>query len=833
MGLTKEIEDLIEQKAEDFAISKAFKAAIGEYLGGLHKIFEAKQGKDFMVPHTKQLDEFLSLMYKTLIRRAFGNYLPMRNNIPITLVALGSYGREQLSVYSDIDLMICYEDVEGYNLKPLIEKLLYMAWDSGLKLGHRVHTVDELVEVAKEDITIKTSLIESRFIYGSTFVWHNIESQIVKIRHNDAKYFVLEKMAEARKRHKKYTRSMQPNIKEGFGGLRDAQLVFWLANSIYGINNLKDLRGELFSEALYKDYRTSLEFLYRIRTALHLVAGKKQDVLVLEYIPEIAKRLDISDHMSLVADTLRSMHKIARFSYMISYQLSRYYLFERKNIAVCRANRVDKYLYYDGNLLMYSFKKYMSFKEFKEMLIKLPDVVFTADAGLIHALHEIRHDELDDEELVELARVLLRREHLFSVLQLLYEVSLVHYVFPPLKKVMFLAQFDGYHSYPVDIHSIKSIKALENIESDFIRNLYEGCSDEDKVLLKLVVLLHDSGKGRKRDHHEVGVKLFSVFAKSLGLSEEQIRVGQILILHHTFMSRVAFREDFDNERILFAFTSIVKEKKILDMLYVLTYADINAVSKDAYNSFNADMLHELYLHSSDALNNIELLGEASKRAKKEKSLSKLDDFQSLNRATKRKILSIKSNLFFIKFRPEKILQLSLSAADTKEYKYKIENDSYLRIEIFRKIPLNISYLLNKLSYLEITSMDIFSLFDDIKYFNLTFAGTVEDNHLDVIEKIIADSFDMNRQVIPPKIVIKKDEISFDCNHSKTYAKLQLNTSNQEGLLAFVMHKMDDNDIEIATAKVYTTKRAAKDLFLIEKRGSFCDNLDYISSILTN
>jgi len=832
MPLTAEIEDLIEQNAEDFAISKAFKNAIGEYLGGLHKIFEDKQGKDFMVPHTQRLDAFLSLMYKTLLRRAFGNYIPMRNNIPIALVALGSYAREQLSVYSDIDLMICYEDVEGYNIKPLIEKLLYMAWDAGLKLGHRVHTVDELTEVAKEDITIKTSLIESRFIFGSTFVWQNIQGQILKIRHTDAKLFVLDKMSEAQVRHKKYNRSMQPNIKEGFGGLRDAQLVYWLAKVIYGINNLKELSGQIFSETLYKEYRTSLEFLYRVRTALHLVAGKKQDMLALEFIPEISKRLNIFDQRQLVSKTLQAMHVIARFSYMISHRLSRPYQYEQTNIIRCRSQIIGENIYYDGTFLYHSFKHKMNFSELRDLLIKLPDITFTADAGLIHALHEIKPNELQPHELSLLVRTLLHRNNLFSVLQLLYEVGLVSSLFTPLKRVMFLAQFDGYHEYPVDIHSIKSVKALENIRSDFIKKLYDGFNSTDRALLKLVVLIHDCGKGRRRDHSEVGAKLFSIFAKTLGFSDEQLRVGHLLILNHVVMSSVAFREDFDNERILFGFTSIVKEQKILDMLYVLTYADINAVSHEAYSSFNANMLNELYLHSSEALNNQEMVDEAVKRARKERSLAKLDGFIELNKVTKKKILSIKSNLFFIKFRPSKILKLSLKAKDIEDYKYRIKNESYLNIEIFRRKPLNISYLLNKLSYLNITSMDIFSFFDDIKYFNLTFENTVDNDHIGIVEQIVNDSFDMNSQVELSNVIIKREEIIIDCEHSKSYAKLQLNTSNQEGLLGFAMHRFDESDVEIATAKVHTTKRTARDLFLIEKRGSFCHNPEEIIALLT-
>ncbi|HHH72663.1 MAG TPA: hypothetical protein ENL04_02420 [Sulfuricurvum sp.] len=146
--MNEDIESLIEANASDFEISKRFKQAIGNYLDSLPQLFEKTQGKDFLVRHTKALDQFIVQMYKTVLRRMFGNYLPMRNAIPIALTALGSYGREQLCVHSDIDLMIVYAPQEGYNSEAIIEKFLYLAWDAGLRLGHRVHKTTELFAAA-------------------------------------------------------------------------------------------------------------------------------------------------------------------------------------------------------------------------------------------------------------------------------------------------------------------------------------------------------------------------------------------------------------------------------------------------------------------------------------------------------------------------------------------------------------------------------------------------------------------------------------------------------------------------------------------------------------
>ncbi|MEJ2373646.1 MAG: DUF294 nucleotidyltransferase-like domain-containing protein [Sulfurimonas sp.] len=229
MDILLQIEDIIEKNGSDFELSKLFKQYIKEYKDSLHELFEKNQGKDFLVRHTKKLDSIIELMYKTVLRRTFGNYLPMRSSIPIAIVALGSYGREQLCVHSDIDLLIVYEDVHGYNSELIIEKLFYLALDAGLKLGHRVHEVQDIFKASNEDITIKTALLEGRFICGSSFTWHATSRELSKMRHYNQKEFILSKIEEAQQRRRRFSISMEPNIKEGVGGLRDAQLIFWVA----------------------------------------------------------------------------------------------------------------------------------------------------------------------------------------------------------------------------------------------------------------------------------------------------------------------------------------------------------------------------------------------------------------------------------------------------------------------------------------------------------------------------------------------------------------------------------------------------------------------------
>ncbi len=239
--LKSEIESLLYENASDFEIAKVLKKDIKEYFETLEETFATSGGKDFLVKHTKKIDTILKIIYRVSLQSMFGDYTPMKNAIPIGLIALGSYGREQLCVYSDIDLMIVYKDIPGYNIKELIEKILYILWDTGLKLGHRVHTVEELYDVSKTDITIKTALIESRFIEGSHFIWTETQNALSCIQHDGIKDFIEQKLEEQAKKHKKFPLTMEPNLKEGVGGFRDANLVFWIGKVLYHVNAIKDL----------------------------------------------------------------------------------------------------------------------------------------------------------------------------------------------------------------------------------------------------------------------------------------------------------------------------------------------------------------------------------------------------------------------------------------------------------------------------------------------------------------------------------------------------------------------------------------------------------------
>ncbi len=832
MDLLREIEDVIERNGSDFELSKLFKHYIKEYKESLALLFEKNQGKDFLVRHTRKLDSIIALMYKIVLRRVFGDYIPMRNSVPIAVIALGSYGREQLCVHSDIDLLIAYEDVEGYEVKLIIEKLFYLAMDAGLKLGHRVHETNDLFRAANEDLTIRTSLMESRLIIGSNFTWQATQRELTKIRLFEQKEFLIAKVQEAQIRRKKYPISMEPNIKESVGGLRDTQLLFWIAHTIYGVSNIKDLVGIVYEESSYNEYRTALELLFRVRSALHLINGKQEDTLRLEYIPTVAQMLGFSEQKKFSAKVLEAGWRIDNFTRIFTKKMIRPYLYDTSMIKELRKNRLQKGIYeLSGRIYISYNQKFSNINQLLELLVSLPDAVYHFDSGVLSKFTYTKIAQPLSLKTLALLKKILQKKYTFHFLKLFYDAGILAELFENFKKVLHLPQFDGYHHYPVDIHSIECIRALENIKEPFIDALYQELSADEKLLVKIAVLFHDTGKGRKQDHSEVGAKLILPFLRDMKMSEDLQSRGATLVKQHILMSSVAFKENIYNEKTLYKFMSKINDIKNLNMLYILTYADINGVGGETYNSFNAKLLLDLYKSALEVAQNSNRITDAKKRLIIENRVRNLDAFKELPRFIQKKILSIESNLFFFKHTPLDILEIVKLARETEEYRFTTKNKNSLTIEIYRKIPLNLGYLLGSLSHLSVASMEIFTLFDDIKYFKIDFMQNVDGNELIEVEEKIDAAFDMDREVSYKNVEIKREEITIDCDHSLTHAEILVHTKNQSGLIAYMMYCFEELGINIVSAKIHSSKYKVRDSFLMDKNANICNNVENIYEML--
>jgi len=810
-----QIETLMYENAPDFEISKLLKKDIKSYFTTLEETFATNNGKDFLVKHTRKIDTLIQMVHKVAMRSMFGTYMPMKSTLPITLLALGSYGREQLCVYSDIDLMIVYKEVPGYNTKEMIEKILYILWDAGLKLGHRVHEVGEIFEVSKTDITIKSSMIESRFIEGSTQLWHQTQNELARIRKYEQKAFIKAKIEEMQLLHQKYPLTMEPNLKEGEGGFRNANLVFWIGNILHNTLRIKDIDSSIISEQEYKEFNIALDFLFKVRSALHLATGKKEDKLRLELIPTVAKYLGYAENKK---DHMRFSRKV------ISHL---------KTIKLHTTIWIDTLSnYYDKESMLCPNKGNNSFFELLKQLSHAKKELFPVHPSFLKALNCSHRNLNVEEEVYPILFDFFQRPQSHLILKTLLDTRLLGYTIPYLKQVINLPQFDGYHQFAVGVHTVKCMEALENIKDKRVKILYDELTAKEQLFMKLVVLIHDAGKGRKKPHHEVGTFLFKSFARRLNLSEEEIKIGRNLILYHTLMSITAQREDLHSEQTILKFSSHFPTKKELDFIYILTYADMNGVGAPIYNDFNAQLIHTLYNQASLVLSNVQLLKETTKRVKKEKQLKSNESFNALTKSLQKKTLKVASDLFFIKNTPERIIRIVQKAQSLNNNDFIISNNKFLTIEILRENNLDLGFLLHKLDRLDIVQMDIYKLFSGIKYFRIDFNETINSDEEHDLYEIITDSLNKEHNLNLNKPKITEKEIFIDCNHSQEHAMMTLNCANQKGLLTYVIHLFDTLKVDITSAKIHTKMNRVNDLFLIEKNGNFCNNTKHIIKELT-
>ena len=807
------LEELIYNSNNDFEISINIKKEIKNYLNKI----KIDGGKDFFVKHTKKMDYFISLIYKYILKKTFEEYKPSMNNIPITIIALGSYGREQLSIYSDIDIMIVYKNIKGYNIKEIIEKFITMLWDLGLKIGHRVHEIKDLFPASNIDITIKTAMLESRFITGSKFIWYETQNKLNKIRNYNKKEFIIKKYEEMKNRHKKYPISMEPNIKDGFGGIRDSNTLLWISRVIFNFPNNSYLVPKYAKENEFKEYRNALEFLFKTRVYLHMIAKKKVDTVYLEYQRDIALKMGYKDSKRLraerkfIKDLLKSLWKVNTFCEINIKKIIKPYLY-KLSFFEAKKYKASKNLYVCKNTLYSVFNTKETFEKYLLNILSIKEFN-KCDISVVYNLKSKKYKLKK-----EIVKHFFYNKNIYPLFFALYRADKLEKIIPPFEKIKYLAQFDGYHQYPVDIHSLYTLKEIEEIED------FKKLSKEEKALMRFTAFFHDLGKGRVEEHSIIGAKTAKEFAIKIGFKNEEII--EKLIRHHTLMSNVAQREDIFNDKVVLSFAEIIKTEKFLKYLYILTIADMKAVGKNIFTNYKANLLKTLYENTLNALQNKELLSEIGRRKRKEKILQNKNEFKNFPLSIKKAVFRSPSNQLFLQNPIQKIVEIANWIKNLESYDVKFENSKHLSIEIIKKENLNFSigWFLEKLQNLNVNHLSIYKI-GDVKYFKIEFDKKIDDYDINVIKNYVDIAF--NKKEIKNRIKFNCDEFEIDCNHSQNYVSLKLKTEDKKGILSTIMDTFDKFGISIEDVKISTQKNIARDLFIIPKDSGFCQKKENI------
>ncbi|HEY6007378.1 MAG TPA: [protein-PII] uridylyltransferase, partial [Geobacteraceae bacterium] len=535
----------------------------------------------------------------------------------LTLVAVGGYGRAELNPYSDIDLMFLYKGKDAGRVEDIAQKLLYFLWDMRLDVGYSVRTVNDCVEMARSDGTVKTALLDARFMIGNEQLFAEFRKTMVsQILAKGSDAFIKEKVDELKKRREKYGASvylLEPNIKEGEGGLRDLHTALWVAKIKYKVNDAKELiiKGVLSEEEL-ETYADSLSYLWRIRNELHFLAGRKNDQLTFDVTPKLAGFFGYQDSGKVLA---------------VEEFMRDYYLHATK-VEHVSSGIVSKCVWREEGalkILGYFRRRPVGegFYVLKGELIVPDETVIDKDPTRLMKIFE--YAQKHGVELNLKVKTLIRRNlHLVNdkfrrsrevnasffailradkgvaeTLQLMHHLEFLNYFIPEFSRIYCKVQHDLYHIYTVDTHSLFCVEEITRLwrgeHRDDLPLLTQLANEVNKrELLLLAVLLHDIGKGEGGGHAERGAEAIPTIARRMGLSREDSERLEFLVRHHILFAHIAQRRDLHDEKMIIQFARQMGKSEHLKMLYLLTYADIKGVGPDVWTEWKALLLQELY-----------------------------------------------------------------------------------------------------------------------------------------------------------------------------------------------------------------------------------------------
>jgi [protein-PII] uridylyltransferase len=592
----------------------AFKKAIRHAHEALNERF--RSGRDI-----RRLIEDRAWFVDQILREAWDR-LPWSEDADIALLAVGGYGRGELHPFSDIDLLILLDNADHEIFREPIEQFLTLLWDIGLEVGQSVRSVDECAQEARADLTVITNLMESRTIAGPERLRQRMQAVTSSEHMWPSKDFFLAKHKEQRARHSKYNDTeynLEPNVKGSPGGLRDIQTILWVARRHFGTLNLHAMVGQGFLlESEYALLASSQEFLWKVRYALHILAGRAEDRLLFDHQSKVAELLgfDESDRKHAIERFMQKYYRVVMAIAELSDLIVQH--FEEQ---ILRAGQIGKatpinsrFLLRDGYIEVAHpnvFKRTpFAIMEIFVLMAQLPDIKGVC-ANSIRLLREHRH-LIDDDFRSDIRNTSLFVELFKSPqgihrnLRRMNRYGILGLYLPEFGHIVGQMQHDLFHIYTVDAHTLNLIKHLRKFKWTELAEKFPLASELiDKLpkpeLIYMAGLYHDIGKGRGGDHSELGAVDAEAFGVRHQLPKWDTKLIAWLVQNHLVMSTTAQRKDLSDPQVIFDFARLVGDQTRLDYLYVLTVADINATNPSLWNSWRASLLRQLYTETKRAL----------------------------------------------------------------------------------------------------------------------------------------------------------------------------------------------------------------------------------------
>ncbi len=554
------------------------------------------------------------------------------------IVAVGGYGRGERAPHSDVDLLFLLPYKQTPWGEQVVEYMLYLLWDTGLKVGHATRSVDDCIRRSLSDVTIRTGILEARWVWGDGALFRDLRQRfLTRVVAGSGPDFVEAKLAERDARHLRMGDSrylLEPNIKDGKGGLRDLHTLFWIAKYLYRADGVADLvDAGVLTPAELRRFLKAEEFLWEVRFHLHYLSGRPEERLTFDLQSEIGRRLGYSDraaargverfmkHYFLIAKDVGDLTRI--FCAALEEQHKRKPRFRlpklgRRRRRIAGFTLVGERLSVadDDAFAREPVKMIRLFHTAQERgldihpralrlitrSLKRIDAALRADAEANHLFMKILTSENDPE----------------TALRRMNEAGVLGRFVPDFGRAVAQMQHDMYHVYTVDEHTIRAIGVLARIERGELAEDHPLSTEIihqvlSRKVLYLGVLLHDIAKGRGGNHSEVGSRLASTLGPRLGLTAAETETTAWLVRNHLLMSATAFKRDIADPKTVEDFVAQVQSPERLRLLVVLTVADIRAVGPGVWNGWKGELLRDLYYRVEEVISGGHVVEERTAR----------------------------------------------------------------------------------------------------------------------------------------------------------------------------------------------------------------------------
>lgn len=571
------------------------------------------------------IDQLLRIMYDVTVGKLFRVTNPTTSE-RLSMVAVGGYGRGELAPQSDVDLLFLLPYKQTPWGEQVVEYILYLLWDLGLKIGYATRSINACISYARDDMTIRTGLVESRYLWGDRELYDELRQRFNKeIVADTGPEFVDAKLEERDLRHQRLGDSrylVEPNLKEGKGGLRDLHTLYWIAKYLYPIERIYELVDHgVITEKELRSFRRAEEFLWRVRCHLHYLTGRPEERLTFDVQSEVAVLMGYKDKTGV-----RGVEKFMKQYYLIAKSvgsLTRIFcaFLEEKHkraprfrlpLAGLRRREMEGFLL-DGRRL-----NVLSDDDFKNDPVKMIRIFHLAQIkdydihpqalqSMTRSRMSVRQKLRDDPDANRLFLEILTSTKAPDItLRRMNEAGILGQLVPEFGRVVAQMQHDMYHVYTVDEHSIQAVGLLSKIENGTLTEDHPlSARIIHKVLsrrvLYLAVFIHDIAKGRGGDHSELGAKIALKMGPRLGFSEGETETLSWLVRNHLAMSNYAFKRDISDPKTVTDFAQLVQSPERLRLLLVLTVADIRAVGPNVWNGWKGQLLRELYECTTEQL----------------------------------------------------------------------------------------------------------------------------------------------------------------------------------------------------------------------------------------